>query len=203
MRPDHGAVGTSETSVFFYRTIRRNISKDSHLHTRHLENLKPRIQSNFIACNSQYVVPLQRSAGLTLQRHPLPPPVRVKYHVQFEISNHTFFYSIPRNPIQSSFCQLQRKNEKCEFDIFVREGTTARRVYCQSAHGKTVARGVSYFQSTELSCRIITLVKMEDVTPQDTTTKYKQRGRSVIPRNMSQNCLILRREDKKTKWQTC
>jgi hypothetical protein len=31
---------TSETSVNFYQTTRRNIPEDSHLHTRGLENLK-------------------------------------------------------------------------------------------------------------------------------------------------------------------
>jgi hypothetical protein len=33
-------VGTSETSVNFYQTTRRNIPEDSHLHTRRRENLK-------------------------------------------------------------------------------------------------------------------------------------------------------------------
>jgi hypothetical protein len=37
------AVSTSETSVNFYETTRRNIPKDSHLHIRRCENLK----SNF------------------------------------------------------------------------------------------------------------------------------------------------------------
>jgi hypothetical protein len=32
-------VRTSETSLYFYETTRRNIPKDSHLHTRHRENL--------------------------------------------------------------------------------------------------------------------------------------------------------------------
>jgi hypothetical protein len=34
------AVNTSETSVNFYQTTRRNIPKDSHLHTRRREDLK-------------------------------------------------------------------------------------------------------------------------------------------------------------------
>jgi hypothetical protein len=34
------AAGTSETSVNFYKTTRRNIPEDSHLHTRRCENLK-------------------------------------------------------------------------------------------------------------------------------------------------------------------
>jgi hypothetical protein len=34
------AANTSETSVNFYQTIRRNIPQDSHLHTRRRENLK-------------------------------------------------------------------------------------------------------------------------------------------------------------------
>jgi hypothetical protein len=33
------AISTSETSVNFYHTIRRNIPEDSHLHTRRRENL--------------------------------------------------------------------------------------------------------------------------------------------------------------------
>jgi hypothetical protein len=33
-------VSTSETSVNFYQTTRRNNSEDSHLHTRRRENLK-------------------------------------------------------------------------------------------------------------------------------------------------------------------
>jgi hypothetical protein len=32
--------GTTETSVNFYQTIRRNNPEDSHLHTRRRENLK-------------------------------------------------------------------------------------------------------------------------------------------------------------------
>jgi hypothetical protein len=35
------AVITSETSVNFYQTARRNNPEDSHLHTRRRENLKP------------------------------------------------------------------------------------------------------------------------------------------------------------------
>jgi hypothetical protein len=34
------AVSTSEMSVNFYQTTRRNIPEDSHLHNRRLENLK-------------------------------------------------------------------------------------------------------------------------------------------------------------------
>jgi hypothetical protein len=34
------AVNTSETSVNFYETTRRNIPEDSHLHIRHRENIK-------------------------------------------------------------------------------------------------------------------------------------------------------------------
>jgi hypothetical protein len=34
------ATSTSETSVNFYQTTRRNIAEDSHLHTRCRENLK-------------------------------------------------------------------------------------------------------------------------------------------------------------------
>jgi hypothetical protein len=34
------AVSTSETSVSFYLTTRRNIQEDNHLHTRHHENLQ-------------------------------------------------------------------------------------------------------------------------------------------------------------------
>jgi hypothetical protein len=34
------AARTSETSVNFYHTTRRNIPEDSHLHTRRRENLK-------------------------------------------------------------------------------------------------------------------------------------------------------------------
>jgi hypothetical protein len=34
------AVSTSQTSVNFYQTTRRNIPEDSHLHTRHRENPK-------------------------------------------------------------------------------------------------------------------------------------------------------------------
>jgi hypothetical protein len=35
-----GAASTSETSVNFYQTTRRNNPENSHLHTRHRENLK-------------------------------------------------------------------------------------------------------------------------------------------------------------------
>jgi hypothetical protein len=34
------ATSTSETSVNFYQTTRRNNPEDSHLHTRRLENMK-------------------------------------------------------------------------------------------------------------------------------------------------------------------
>jgi hypothetical protein len=34
------ALSTTETSVNFYQTTRRNIPDDSHLHTRRRENLK-------------------------------------------------------------------------------------------------------------------------------------------------------------------
>jgi hypothetical protein len=34
------AASTSETSVNFYQTTRRNIPEDNHLHTRRRENLK-------------------------------------------------------------------------------------------------------------------------------------------------------------------
>jgi hypothetical protein len=35
-----GAVSISGTSINLYQTARRNIPEDSHLHTRHLENMK-------------------------------------------------------------------------------------------------------------------------------------------------------------------
>jgi hypothetical protein len=35
---------TSETSVNFYQTTRRNDPEDTHLHTRHREKLKSHIQ---------------------------------------------------------------------------------------------------------------------------------------------------------------
>jgi hypothetical protein len=38
------AESTSETSVNFYQTERRNISEDSHLHIRCRENLKSRLK---------------------------------------------------------------------------------------------------------------------------------------------------------------
>jgi hypothetical protein len=37
------AESTSETSVNFYQTTRRNIPEDSHLHIRRCENLKSQI----------------------------------------------------------------------------------------------------------------------------------------------------------------
>jgi hypothetical protein len=39
---------TSETSVNFYRTTRRDNPEDSHLHTRRRENLKSHLESIFI-----------------------------------------------------------------------------------------------------------------------------------------------------------
>jgi hypothetical protein len=42
------AANTSETSVNFYQTIRRNISEDSHLHTRRREKLKSHLQDCLI-----------------------------------------------------------------------------------------------------------------------------------------------------------
>jgi hypothetical protein len=42
------AASTSETSVKFYQTTRRNNSEDSHLHTRRRENLKSQKNSNTV-----------------------------------------------------------------------------------------------------------------------------------------------------------
>jgi hypothetical protein len=42
VRPDDGGVSTSETSVSFYDTTRRNIPENSHLHSRRRKNLKSR-----------------------------------------------------------------------------------------------------------------------------------------------------------------
>jgi hypothetical protein len=42
------AVSTSETSVNFYQTTRRNIPENSHLHTRRRENLKSQLQSVYL-----------------------------------------------------------------------------------------------------------------------------------------------------------
>jgi hypothetical protein len=47
------AGSTSETSVNFYQITRRNIPKDSDLHTRRLENLKSHLKnifSDFLFC---------------------------------------------------------------------------------------------------------------------------------------------------------
>jgi hypothetical protein len=42
------AVSTSETSVNFYETTRRNIPEDSHLHIRRRENLKYHRDKDYI-----------------------------------------------------------------------------------------------------------------------------------------------------------
>jgi hypothetical protein len=42
------AASTSETSVNFYQTTRRNNPEDSHLHTRRRENLKSHVSVSFI-----------------------------------------------------------------------------------------------------------------------------------------------------------
>jgi hypothetical protein len=44
------AVSTSETSVNFYQTTRRNIPEDSHLHNRRRKNLKSKINSERKTC---------------------------------------------------------------------------------------------------------------------------------------------------------
>jgi hypothetical protein len=44
---DDGGTSTSETSVIFYQTTRHNNPEDSHLHTRHLENLKSHHRAQF------------------------------------------------------------------------------------------------------------------------------------------------------------
>jgi hypothetical protein len=41
------AAGTSETSINFYQTTRRNNLEDSHLHTRRHENLKSHQEIKF------------------------------------------------------------------------------------------------------------------------------------------------------------
>jgi hypothetical protein len=48
------AANTSEMSINFYRTTRRNNSEDSHLHTRRRENLKSHfLQIYYLYCNSE------------------------------------------------------------------------------------------------------------------------------------------------------
>jgi hypothetical protein len=42
------AASTSETSVSFYRTTRRNNPEDSNIHTRRRENLKSRLTEVFV-----------------------------------------------------------------------------------------------------------------------------------------------------------
>jgi hypothetical protein len=46
------AASTSETSVNFYQTTRRNNSGDSHLHTCRRENLKPHLVNMLFSCYS-------------------------------------------------------------------------------------------------------------------------------------------------------
>jgi hypothetical protein len=41
-----GAANTSETSINFYQTTRRNIPEDSHLHTCRREDLKSHMQKS-------------------------------------------------------------------------------------------------------------------------------------------------------------
>jgi hypothetical protein len=48
------AVGTSKTSVNFYKTTRCNIPEDSHLHTRRHENLKSNQFYIILPCTSKY-----------------------------------------------------------------------------------------------------------------------------------------------------
>jgi hypothetical protein len=53
------AVSTSETSVKYYRTTRRNIPEDSHLHTLRRKNLKSHpINTRFVCALSVWSVPL-------------------------------------------------------------------------------------------------------------------------------------------------
>jgi hypothetical protein len=57
---------TSESSVNFYQTTRRNNPEDSHLHTRRRENLKSHIIiSNFKAW-ANWSVPRQLSSQLAM-----------------------------------------------------------------------------------------------------------------------------------------
>jgi hypothetical protein len=58
------AVSTSETSVNFYETTRRNIPEDSHLYTRRRENLKSRRVYNNTA---EFNIPLSRWVLSSLQ----------------------------------------------------------------------------------------------------------------------------------------
>jgi hypothetical protein len=46
------AVSTSETSVSFYETTRRNIVEDGHLHAGRHENLKSYLQMDLVSDNS-------------------------------------------------------------------------------------------------------------------------------------------------------
>jgi hypothetical protein len=60
------AVSTSETSVNFYQTARRNIPEDSHLHTRRRENLKShqlRRYQTMLICQSALTRDRTRSVG--------------------------------------------------------------------------------------------------------------------------------------------
>jgi hypothetical protein len=73
------ATSTSETSVNFYQTIRRNIPEDSHLHTRRRENLKSHLFSfqsqwprsrwyvpSIIALKQRWTEPRSRSTAIRL-----------------------------------------------------------------------------------------------------------------------------------------
>jgi hypothetical protein len=52
------AATTSETSVNFYQTTRRNNTEDCHLHTRRRENLKSRMET---VCSSETSVSTYKS----------------------------------------------------------------------------------------------------------------------------------------------
>jgi hypothetical protein len=59
------AVSTYETSVNFYQTTRRNIPEDSHLHTRHQENLKsglPILQRSILPPSSGLMIEIECSS---------------------------------------------------------------------------------------------------------------------------------------------
>jgi hypothetical protein len=49
------AGSTSETSVNFYQTKRRNIPEDSHLHNRSRENLKSHVNALFSFSPPNYI----------------------------------------------------------------------------------------------------------------------------------------------------
>jgi hypothetical protein len=90
-------VSTSETSVNFYETTRRNILEDSRLLTRRRENLKS--QAQYLVNKTLSLIPILNQMN----------PVHIHISYLFKISFKKILPSMPGSPVASSRQVLRLK----------------------------------------------------------------------------------------------